>query len=83
MLLSSNLVRTSFVFLTWPMQPNVWRKDTLGFASGLGGRAVEDEHRRGHRLSPELCQHTFGLHHGLSHADHRLIPLLHHAVLLW
>ena len=29
MLLSSSLVRTSFVFLTWPMQPNVQRKDTL------------------------------------------------------
>jgi hypothetical protein len=28
-LLSSSLVRTGFVFLTWPMQPNVQRKDTL------------------------------------------------------
>ena len=28
MLLSSSLVRTGF--LTWPMQLNVWRKDTLG-----------------------------------------------------
>ena len=31
MLLSSSLVRTGFVFLTWPMQPNVQRKDTFGF----------------------------------------------------
>ena len=30
MLLSSSLVRTDFVFLTWPMQPNVQRKDTVG-----------------------------------------------------
>ena len=30
MLLSSSLVRTGFIFLTWPMQPKVWRKDTLG-----------------------------------------------------
>ena len=30
-LLSSSLVRFGFVFLTWPMQPNVRRKDTLGF----------------------------------------------------
>ena len=30
MLLSFSLVRTGFVFLTWPMQPNVQRKDTLG-----------------------------------------------------
>ena len=30
MLLSSSLVRFNFVFLTWPMQPNVRRKDTLG-----------------------------------------------------
>ena len=30
MLLSSSLVRTGFVFLTWPMQPNVRRKDTPG-----------------------------------------------------
>ena len=29
MLLSSSLVRFSFVFLTWPMQPNVRRKDML------------------------------------------------------
>ena len=29
MLLSSSLVRTGFVFLTWLMQPNVRRKDTL------------------------------------------------------
>ena len=29
MLLSSTLVRTGFVFVTWPMQPNVQRKDTL------------------------------------------------------
>ena len=50
---------------------------------GLGGRAVEDEHRRGHCLSLELCWHAFGFHHGSSHADHRLVPPLHHAVLLW
>ena len=30
MLLSSILVRTGFVFLTWLMQPNVRRKDMLG-----------------------------------------------------
>ena len=30
MLLSSSLVRTDFVSLTWPMQPNVRRMDTLG-----------------------------------------------------
>jgi hypothetical protein len=29
-LLSSSLVRTGFVFLTWSMQPNVRWKDTLG-----------------------------------------------------
>ena len=29
MLLSFSLVRTSFVFLMWPMQPNVQRKDML------------------------------------------------------
>ena len=63
MLLSAILVRTGFVFLTWPMQPNVRRKDTLGLrpyqASNdvlplqvLGGRTVKDEHRRGHRLTP-------------------------------
>ena len=44
--------------------------------------AVEDEHRRGHRLSLELCRHNFGLHHGSSHADHRLVSPLHHAILL-
>ena len=31
MLLSSSLLRTGFVFLTWPMQPNIQRKDTVGF----------------------------------------------------
>ena len=30
MLLSSSLMRFGFVFLTWPMQPNVRRKDMLG-----------------------------------------------------
>ena len=30
MLLSFSLVRTGFIFLTWPMQPNVQGKDTLG-----------------------------------------------------
>ena len=30
MLLSSSLVRIGFIYLTWPMQPNVQRKDTLG-----------------------------------------------------
>ena len=30
MLLYSSLVRTGFVFLTWTMQPNAQRKDTLG-----------------------------------------------------
>ena len=29
-LLSSSLVRFGFVFLMWPMQPNVRRKDMLG-----------------------------------------------------
>ena len=29
-LLSSSLVRFGFVFLMWPMQPNVQRKDTFG-----------------------------------------------------
>ena len=29
MLLSSSLVRTGFVFLMWPMQPNVQRKNTF------------------------------------------------------
>ena len=32
MLLSSSLVGIGFIFLTWPMQPNVWRKDTLGLS---------------------------------------------------
>ena len=30
---------------------------------GLGGCTVEDEHRRGHRLTLEPCWHAFGLHH--------------------
>ena len=30
MLLSSSLVRTGFIFLTWLMQPNIRRKDMLG-----------------------------------------------------
>ena len=30
MLLSSSLVRFGFVFLTWPMQPNVRKNDTFG-----------------------------------------------------
>ena len=30
MLLSSSLVGIGFIFLTWPMQLNVQRKDTLG-----------------------------------------------------
>ena len=29
MLLSSSLVRTDFIFLTWLMELNVWRKNTL------------------------------------------------------
>ena len=50
---------------------------------GLGGRMVEDKHRRGHRLSLELHRHLLSLHHGSSHADHRLVLPLHHAILLW
>ena len=50
---------------------------------GLSGRAIEDEHHRGHRLTLEPCRHAFSLHHGLSHVDHRLVSLLHHAILLW
>ena len=50
---------------------------------GLGGRAVEDGHCRGHRLTLEPYRHALGLHHGSSHADHRLVPPLHHAILLW
>ena len=50
---------------------------------GLGGSAVEDEHRRGYRPTSEPCWHAFGLHHGSSHADHCLVPPLHHAILLW
>jgi hypothetical protein len=30
-LLSSSLLRFGFIFLTWLMHPNVWRKETLGF----------------------------------------------------
>ena len=50
---------------------------------GLGRRAVEDEHRRGHRHTLEPYRHVFGLHHGSGHADHHLVPSLHHAILLW
>ena len=50
---------------------------------GLGRRAVEDEHRHGHYLTLEPCRHSIGLHHRSSHADHHLVPALHHVILLW
>ena len=40
MLLSSSLVRTGFVFLTWPMQPNIQRKDTLGLCPNQASNGV-------------------------------------------
>ena len=33
--------------------------------------------------SPEPYRHAFGLHHASGHADHCLVPLLHHTILLW
>ena len=50
---------------------------------GLGRSAVEDECRCGHCLTLEPCQYAFGLHHGSSHANHRLVPSLYHTILLW
>ena len=34
-------------------------------------------------LPQNLCRHAFSLHHGSSHADHRLVLPLHYAILLW
>ena len=37
---SSSLVRTGFVFLTWPMQPNILRKDTLRLCQYLALNSI-------------------------------------------
>ena len=64
-LLSSTLVRFGFVFLTWPMQLNVRRKDTLGLrpyqaSNGvLPVRAMVGDRLRMNTASP---QNLVGMH---------------------
>ena len=89
MLLSSSFVRTSAADAAECSEegharlvpiPSFERRLAL---QGLGGRAIEDEHCRGHRLTLDPCRHAFGLHHGSSHTDHCLVLSLYHALLLW
>ena len=93
-LLSSSLVRCGFVFLTWPMPLNVRRKDMLGLHpyQALNGimpfRAFVGAWLRMNTAvvtaSPQnLVGMPLAFIMDLSHADHHLVPSLHHAILLW